>query len=307
MKVLFAGYGSIARRHISNLRTICDEKRESLEIDLLRHSLSGRPEGIRSVFVDPVSIGETYDAVFVTNPTSMHYETLVNLVDKGDAFFVEKPVFDHSDVNLAPFVNERKMFHVACPLRFTKVLRWVRENIDPSQILSVRCISSSYLPEWRPGIDYRDTYSAHADMGGGVQIDLIHELDYVCALLGTPRSVEAIMGKISDLEIDSNDIALYIADFGGKTAEIHVDYFGRAPLRRLEIFTLTETYLCDLIESRICALRQQATVDLAEERDDFQRRELEYFLDCVSSGTHSENGIKEATDILRIAEGGWTK
>lgn len=304
MKILFAGYGSIARRHISNLRDIFKDRDEDLEIDLLRHVSLDKPDGIRRVFTSANSVEGKYDAVFVTTPTSKHYKTIEDLLGKAGSFFVEKPVFDRSDADITSFHNSGKMFHVACPLRFTRVLQWVRSNVELSRVISIRCISSSYLPDWRPGVDYRETYSAHADMGGGVQIDLIHELDYVCSLLGMPSAIYSIMGKVSDLEIDSNDIALYIAEFGKRTAEVHIDYFGRASIRRMELFTTEETYVCDFLKSRIQLLRQGETIDLLEERDDFQRRELEYFLNCISSGVPSDNGLEEALEVLRIAAGG---
>ena len=304
MKVLFAGYGSIARRHVANLRSICKERGVELEIDLLRFTSSDVPEGIRDVFSSPEMVDDCYDAVFVTNSTSAHYPTLLSLLDHSDFFFVEKPVFDDFNVDIAPFLSGDKFFHVASPLRFTNVMRWIRERIPYDNIIALRCISSSYLPDWRPGVDYRQTYSAYADMGGGVEIDLIHELDYVCSLLGLPTSVESFIGKISDLEIDSNDIALYIADFDGKTAEIHVDYFGRAPLRRLEIFTTEETYVCDLIASRIERLRAGDVIEFGEERNDFQRRELEHFLDCMALREQPNNGIEEAVQVLRVAKTG---
>lgn len=303
MKVLFAGYGSIARRHIQNLSDICRQKEEKLEVDLLRYTSSDVPEGVQKVFTSADLIDADYDAVFITNPTAAHYETLLALLDRSDFFFIEKPVFDRSDVDIAPLLRTDKFFHVACPLRFTNVIQWVRDNVPYDSILGVRCISSSYLPDWRPSIDYRQTYSAHAEMGGGVEIDLIHEFDYVCSLLGLPTSVKSIMGKVSNLEIDSNDIALYIADFGGKTAEVHVDYYGRYPIRRMEVFTLEDTYVCDLLESRVFALKSGETIDFGEVRNDFQLKEMRYFVECMSSHSKPVNGIEEAIRVLGIVKG----
>lgn len=304
MKVLFAGYGSIARRHIMNLEKICETRNEPLVIDLLRHAPSETPAGIRQVFTMASDLDDEYDAIFVTNPTSSHYETLLSLIDRSDFFFVEKPVFDSAHVDIAPFIQEGKFFHVACPLRFSSVIQWIRDNIACEDVLGIRSISSSYLPEWRPGIDYRQTYSARAELGGGVEIDLIHELDYVCFLLGRPTSVQSFMGKISDLEIDTNDIALYIFDFSGKTAEVHIDYFGRAPMRRLEVFTTEETFVCDLITAQIHALRSGEVIDLGEQRNDFQIKELEYFLDCLESRTMPDNDLEEAVWLLDLAKTG---
>ena len=303
MKVLFAGYGSIARRHINNLREICLERQDPLLIDLLRKTSRETPEGVRNVYSNACSIKEKYDAVFITNPTSVHYATLVDLFDKSNAFFVEKPVFDSVDLDIGVFEDPRKIIHVACPLRFTKTIEWLSENVPRASILGVRCISSSYLPDWRPGVDYRDTYSAKKDMGGGVHIDLIHELDYVCSLLGTPASVKSMMGKKSNLEIDSYDFALYIADFGTATAEIHVDYYGRAPVRRVEVFTREDTLVCDLLRSTIEFLKSGTKLDFNEQRDDFQKKELEYFLSCIAQGKKSENDIVEAVQVLSIAKG----
>ena len=66
-------------------------------------------------------------------------------------------------------------YYVACPLRYNAVIQYIKDNIDLQDVISVRSISSSYLPDWRPGVDYRKTYSAKKELGGGVSIDLIHE------------------------------------------------------------------------------------------------------------------------------------
>ena len=79
-------------------------------------------------------------------------------------------------------------------------MRWLRT--------SARVICSSYLPDWRPGVDYRTVYSAHKALGGGVTIDLIHEWDYLVDLFGVPQKLYNFKGTYSDLEIDSDDLSV---------------------------------------------------------------------------------------------------
>ena len=100
-----------------------------------------------------------------------------------------------------------------------------------------RVICSSYLPDWRPGVDYRTVYSAHKALGGGVTIDLIHEWDYLVDLFGVPQQLYNFKGTYSDLEIDSDDLSVYIAKYPTLLAEVHLDYFGRGYRRSSSNFS----------------------------------------------------------------------
>ena len=108
-----------------------------------------------------------------------------------------------------------------------------------------RVICSSYLPDWRPGVDYRTVYSAHKALGGGVTIDLIHEWDYLVHLFGVPQQLYNFKGTYSDLEIDSDDLSVYIAKYPTLLAEVHLDYFGRGYRRSIELFCRDGSYLAD--------------------------------------------------------------
>ena len=167
----------------------------------------------------------------------------------------------------------------------------------------MRAISSSYLPDWRPGTDYRDTYSAHKEMGGGVSIDLIHEWDYISYLVGFPQSVKSIVKRQSKLEIDSDDIAVYIADYKDKVVEVHLDYFGRKAVRRLELFAEDDTIIADLIDQKIEWLYSGKEISLAEDRDSYQKKELQHFLNIMPGRVSSGSNIEEACRVLRIARG----
>ena len=311
MKVCFIGFGSIAKRHILNLWNLCHDNAVELIVDLCRHDNKcgdideQYKEIINEMYFDMEKLPDDYDIIFITNPTRNHYDTLVCVQNKAKAFFIEKPVFDAiDDIKVESLEGiSGKVCYVACPLRYTSVIEYLKNNVDFSTIYSVRCISSSYLPDWRPDVDYRNTYSAHRDMGGGVTIDLIHEWDYITYLMGFPERTFYISDKISNLEIDSDDIAIYIAKYRDKTVELHLDYFGRSTVRKIELIGCDDTIIGDLISGSIVYLKQGTTVMLKEERNHFQKRELEYFLNIVEGKCPNLNDIANATRVLKLAKG----
>ena len=305
LKVCFAGVGSIARRHIRNLRTIAAAQGFDLRIDAWRRSDAVAPDGVDAVYREVDLIPEDYDAVFITNPTEAHLDALRRLHGKGKNFFIEKPVVSLTQLEAARQFRLRDdaVYYVAGPLRYNAVIRYVRENVRPEDVISVRSISSSYLPDWRPGQDYRTTYSAQKALGGGVSIDLIHEWDYLTDLFGWPEKVFSLRGKKSPLEIDSEDYAIYIAEYKDRIAELHLDYFGRKTIRELELFTKDDTILGDLVNNRVTFLKEGRTIDFREERDDYQRRELEHFLDLIRGAVPKEDGFHHGIRVLELTQG----
>ena len=309
LKVLFVGVGSIARRHIRNLAALCQELAVTLQLDVLR-SGQGRalPEDIAAVVQHTrhtlAEVPTGYDAVFITNPTSLHYATLAQVGDRAKFFFIEKPVFVTGEEDIAALhLPAEVVCYVACPLRYTNVLRYVREHVDFHRVHAVRAMSSSYLPDWRPGQDYRECYSAHRDMGGGVAIDLIHEWDYLCWLLGMPQAVKSFIRQKSQLEVDSDDLAIYIAEYPDKMVELHLDYFGRATQRTLELYAEDDTIVVDIERQKITWLKAGRVLELPQERDDYQRRELAHFFAIVDGRCECDNTLEKACQVLRITRG----
>lgn len=308
MKICFIGLGSIASRHIENIKKMY---KENVIIDVYR-SGKGTPgknyplshSVINHIYYSFNEVPNDYDAIFITNPTSAHYDTLKQFHSKAKHFFIEKPVFDDTSIRIED-INLRKgsIYYVACPLRYTGVIRYLKEHIDFNNVFGMRCISSSYLPNWRPNIDYRDSYSAHKNMGGGVSIDLIHEWDYIQYFVGFPEKVFSLISKVSNLEIDSDDVAVYIAKYSDKIVELHLDYFGRKDIRQVELFTKDETIIGDLINNTISFSGTGEVIKLPEERDDYQSRELKSFLDMINSNKINTNDIKTAMSVLKLAKG----
>ena len=304
MNLCFIGVGSIALRHIRNLRDIYGSE---INITALRSGAGRTLAREESDLIDRMiyDYGDMmdYDAIFITNPTSKHYDTIKRTMDKSDVFFVEKPAFVTGSENYGELIRDGKTFYVASPFRYSNVIQYLKENLDISSVYSVRCICSSYLPDWRPGTDYRQSYSAVKALGGGVSIDLIHEWDYLTYLLGYPEEVKSFITRKSDLEIDSDDLAVYIADYPGFIVELHLDYFGRSAIRKLEIFTQNDTIVCDLIEQNITFTAEGRKLDLGESRDDYQKKELRHFMKMVSGEVSSDNDLEKAVGTLKLARG----
>ncbi|ORU01006.1 hypothetical protein D081_0454 [Anaerovibrio sp. JC8] len=309
LKVCFIGVGSIAKRHIINLSHICEKRQIALNIDAVRRCAKKGSEAVYSLInnvygsVDEMPMD--YDVIFITNPTECHLDTLNKVSSHGKHFFIEKPITSMAQLEAANAYVPRggSVYYVACPLRYNAVIQYIKKNIDTEKIISVRSISSSYLPDWRPGQDYRNTYSAHKDMGGGVSIDLIHEWDYLTFLFGKPGKVNAMVGKKSNLDIDSDDYAIYIAEYTNKVVELHLDYFGRKTIREMMLFTEEDTIVGDIANNRISFLSSNKVLEFQEERDDYQIRELEHFLDMIEGKVAEDSDIKHAIDVLRLTQG----
>lgn len=311
LKIAFIGLGSIGKRHLLNVNRVLSKRNRTFTIDLIRRKNSADLTSqfiklVNNVYaVEEEEVPNDYDVIFITNPTNLHYDTIREYSDKTKHMFIEKPVFsdincDYCRLNL----RENGVYYVACPLRYTKVIQYVKNSIDLSKVYSVRAISSSFLPEWRPGVDYRNTYSAHAEHGGGVSIDLIHEWDYLIYLFGKPNELYNIRGKYSRLELTSDDLSIYISKFKKMMAEVHLDYFGRETIRELQLFTSEDTIIADIANSEVRYLKRNQIIRFNEDRDEYQRREIEYFFDVIEGNALNINNIETALLTLKIAKTG---
>lgn len=306
MKVCFIGLGSIGKRHLKNISSIFKSTNETLEMHALRRkSSSSLPSDVESLITKSVynyqDLDSHYDAIFITNPTDLHYQTIMDVQNLSDNFFIEKPLFNTLSYDISK-ISKDKTFYIAAPLRFTNVIQEVKKLIENLNIYSVRSISSSYLPDWRPGVDYTKVYSAHKDMGGGVCIDLIHEWDYLTYLFGFPENIYMFADKLSNLDIDSEDLAIYIAKYKDKMIELHLDYFGRKTQRSMELFTRDKVIFADICNSRITFSDSTPTMEFKEDPNDKYLREMQYFIDLCKHKCESINNIDHAISVLKLTK-----
>lgn len=308
MKILFCGLGSIGQAHIQRVRFVLEQHNLPVMIDAVRTTPRKLPHKISSLLQKTydciADAPDDYDIVFVTNPTARHYDTIKALVNKTKSMFIEKPVFDRADFDIAKLgLRDRHVYYVACPLRHHPVIHRLRELVAQTHVSSARAISSSYLPDWRPGTDYRQSYSAKRALGGGVALDLIHEWDYLISLFGFPEKVDMFSGHYSPLDIDSDDVAVYIAQYKHMLLSLHLDYVGRAPIRNVVLYADNEVIVGDLLANNVTYVMSGVVETLPD--IDFHLMEIKYFIDCVLVGQYDNmNTIQHAQKVLNIALGG---
>ncbi len=310
MKVLFSAVGSIGSRHLTNLSELCAARGEKLEADVMRYSDRTLPDNIkRYVSREIREINEAdddYDVLFITDKTGTHAQNINLLKGKCKHIFIEKPIFDTPEYNLEDILPEKdeSIYYVACPIRFSKYYEKIREIVSSQNVISARIIFSSYMPNWQAGRDYRKSFRCSSKDGGGVDIDSLHEIDYMMDLFGKPKQIYRVAGKYSNLEMDACDIATYIFQYEDKVVEVHLDYFGRVNNRRIELFTDSDT-ICIDFNKKTCEFQLSGAVESYGEDNCFYQDEMKYFYDLIHSEDKAENinPPERAMDTLRLAKG----
>lgn len=302
------GLGSIGTKHVHNLVKILQRRNIAFQIDALRNSAKKLDTQLESVihkqYRSIEDIPNDYDIIFITNPTSLHYDSIKSVINKTKHMFIEKPITENCKYNIDILEwKPNHTYYVACPIRHKRIMKYIKNVLLKKEtILSARIICSSYLPNWRKNMDYRNSYSSKKSMGGGVAKDLIHEWDYAISLFGKPKKVLCLRDKLSDLEIDCEDLCIYIAKYDHMLLEMHLDYFGHKTERLLQLFTNTKRLDIDLLDNKIYEYNNNILCDITEfEQEDFYLNEMEYFLDCVLGFRKNINTVNHAFETLKIA------
>lgn len=307
MKVLIVGLGSIAQKHIAALRQI----EEGVDIYALRSSRNSRHiDLVEDVYDWGEAEAIQPDFVLISNPTSLHAEVLERAIGIGCPLFIEKPLFQSlsSVTTLERIIKSGLPTYVACNLRFLGCLRYLKCQLDDEQsglrsrINEVNIYCGSYLPDWRPATDYKKCYSAIPELGGGVHLDLIHELDYAYWLFGMPDMVRATMKSQSSLGIKAVDYANYLLGYSNFCANVVLNYYRRDYKRTMEIVFDEDTWEVDLSSNSIKDSRGNVIFSDETTIAMTYRLQMEYFIrQVVNNGCKSFNDVTDAFNVLKIA------
>ncbi len=303
MNVLIIGLGSIAKKHIIAIREIYSDA----NIYALRSSKNSEQfENIHDIFSLEELIVKP-DFILISNPTNLHEEAILKSIEIGCPLFIEKPVL--SDLirsnSLSEMIQKKQVLtYIACNLRFHPVIQILKKYLieNKSIINEVNIYCGSYLPDWRPGKDFRKIYSANAEMGGGVHLDLIHELDYCTWLMGNPTETKSVKRNVSSLKINAIDFAAYHLFYDTFTTNITLNYFRKDPKREIEIITEKETIKADLLKCTVTHLDENKIIfEQPYQLKDTYLEQMNYFISHIKNNQQPMNSFTEAVDVLKIA------
>ena len=306
------GYGSIGKRHVNNLLLIPD-----IEIIICTHrhdmdnELKNKCKIIESL---DECINEKPIAAIISNVTSLHIQTALKLASAGLHLFIEKPLSNNLEnmEKLSDIVCGKKLVtFMGFNLRFHECIKKIKELLENNtigKIISVNAESGSYLPDWHPYEDYRDSYASKENLGGGVVLTCIHEIDYLHWFFGEIKELFAMTGKFSDLKIEVDDLASVIMKFSNNIiAELHLDFFQKPDFRCCKIIGTNGTIYWDSKDNivKVYDIKIKKWIEkiniINYERNNMYVDEMKYFLDCVNKNKNTNNDIKDGISTLKIA------
>lgn len=318
MKALIVGFGSIGRRHAANLQQLIP----AIQLTVLRRQATTTVAAAGMEFVSDfkAALAHRPDVAVIASPTALHLEALSQLLPAGIPCYVEKPaVATRAQLTAlrqlyAGLGNEPVTF-AGCNFRFLPSLLRLQEMLRSGSVGKLVRASfqvGQWLPDWRPGQDYRLTYSAQAEQGGGVILDLIHEVDQIRWLLGEFDRVHAMAGHLSRLELAAEDTACaLLGRKDGPFVSLCQDYVSRRRVRRYEFIGEEGTLIWDFTAGRLLriTLDREEVIDCGPGAYDVAATYLaamREFLRCVETGSKTsqdlEEGIKSTELALTIKE-----
>ncbi len=253
----------------------------------------------------------------ICNPAPFHIPVALALARAGSHLLIEKPLSD-ALVGISELIQVCQEAGVVAltgyNLRFLPSLNRFHELIRSAAagpVLSVRMEVGQYLPGWRPGTDYRASVSARKALGGGVLLELSHELDYLRWIFGEVVWVQGTLSRQSSLEIDVEDTAhltcgVASAD-GGRTlvASISLDFIRRDTTRvctaLCENGSLRWDGVAGIVSHYVPSAGQWQTVfHHVPARDDSYRAEWQHFLECISTGESPLISVEDGMKVMQI-------
>lgn len=307
LKILVAGCGSIGLRHLQNLKSL-GVSVSAYDVDTSKLDEIGNKFKV-PVFHDlDMALSQDLTAVFVCTPNHLHVHVALKAAQRGFNLFIEKPLSNSMQgiEELQKMIEDNDLVAmVGFNLRFEPGISYLKKILRPENVAFLRAEYGSYLPNWRPSLDYRKTYSAIRAHGGGIILDDVHEIDYVCWLLGYPTEFICRGGRFSNLDIDVEDIADLFMSFPTCIATIHMDYLQRVPIRKCKI-VLKDGYFIEWEFGKYVRKFTENgfhTFDYSKEFEinDMYIKEAVHFLDCLSGKAQPLSSIENGAKILQTA------
>ena len=313
--VLIVGYGSIGKRHLENFLQFKDIR---LTVYTKRNDLQLlKKKGIKVSNSLTECLKENPDIGVIANETSLHTPIAIKLAKEGLDLFLEKPLSNSlKDIEkLRAIVKKNKLItQMGCNLRFHPCIKKIKNLIEQQKIgkiISAQVQCCSYLPDYHRWEDYRKSYAARKDLGGGVILTQIHEIDYMYWFFQEVENVISISGKFSDLDVTAEDYVSSLLKFKNKIiGELHMDYFQRPNFRSCkirgtkgEIYWNSDNNCVNIFNMNKKRWETKFDDGFSDNLDTHSSyiEELKHFLKCVKHRKETINDLEQGITTLKIA------
>lgn len=316
-KILVIGTGSIGKRHALNLQS--NGKHVSIfDVDKEKARHLAATERFAIIEELTSQTMQQFETVFVCTPSQHHIKPTKLAIESGCHVFIEKPIAVKTSAELEE-INQLakesdKITFVGCNMRFHQAIQELKKVVDSKElgeIYSVHVYYGHFLPFWR-AIDYRKTYSAKKELGGGMLLEGIHFFDYLYWIFGEIEEVYANTTKISKLEIDAEDLAEVTLKFKcGLIGQIHIDCLQKTKRHGYEVIGEEKTLIWESVGNssgkstlRILSNPHEPpkTKETIINTNTMYIEEINYFLDCIKNNQKTMNTIALGTKMLKIVE-----
>ena len=292
MKALIIGYGSIGKKHFLAMN--------ELGFDISIVSKTANTKNIKNYKnIQDVNLNE-YDLFVICNITTEHFKTL-SFLDKNvknKTILVEKPLFEKYKKFKS---SQNNKIYIAYLLRFNSLVCELKNIIaNDKNIYFCEFNCGSYLPNWRD-VDYTKNYSAKKELGGGVLLDLSHELDLAFYFFGNLKLLYSQNLKISELDINSDDFAFLSLSAKKKFIHIKLDYFSKFNKREIILHSFENSYKADLINNILYIFDKNKNTKEKEYKNDTINT-LKNMHKAILNNDENLCDLNEALKVLRLSD-----
>ena len=313
---IIIGSGSAGRRHALALRELFPNAR----INVVKRSTSSQPtellvqKNINIVNGFQNIESDSYDIVVIASPATLHFDDTLRMIEKSNSLLIEKPVTADlkSAIKIQSILeNSNKKLRVAYHLRFSETVVKLKELIESGTYGKLNSADFNYsqnLPLWRPLIDERQSVSAREELGGGVLLELSHEIEAVHYLMGDINAISSVLlsndGANTDGKVET------LATFSGETKNdqnfnIHLDMITSPPIRKWSFNFESAQVGVNLLSGEIQISENGESFYKVHESEPFERDRAELlllksFLDLPNFNKIDLCTIGEATNVMRI-------
>ena len=311
-QALVVGSGSIAKRHIRNLRELYPDAEVVCVSSSGRHIVASDVGATRTFDTVEAAVLNNPDIAIVASPANFHLAHSESILKANIPVLIEKPLcVELSDLRRFSFDQMKSKVAVGYNLRFMPAAKAVKCVIDSGslgRILTVFSEVGQYLPDWRPDSDYRKGVSAQKSLGGGALLELSHELDYLNWFFGNFSEVSAIMGSSKILDIDVEDtVDALLTNKSGAVFHLHLDFLQRSPNRSFKAVGEKGTLIWNLLTNEVTLQRTGAASEVVYSDCDYDRNEmyieqLRAFVAFANGDGTFDSTLSSSVEVMRLIE-----